>query len=128
MRLPTISAGWALSATIGVFGIMSDKDIDGDRAADPACRSLGSCDASVRARFRRRCAQTAAARRQGRARCVREYADPAAAYRAAREEAAEADRISFLARFSPSPRYWRRRSEPVRPGNLHDESPPPTSA
>jgi dihydrofolate synthase/folylpolyglutamate synthase len=86
--------------TIAVFGIMSDKDIDAviapliprvDRwevATLPPPRGSGA-DA-----LRQRLQDAGVA--PG---AVREYADPAAAYRAAREEAAEADRIIVFGSF-----------------------------
>jgi dihydrofolate synthase/folylpolyglutamate synthase len=86
--------------TIAVFGIMSDKDIDAviapliprvDRwevATLPPPR--GSSADALRQRLQDAGVAPGA---------VREYVDPAAAYRAAREEAAEADRIIVFGSF-----------------------------
>jgi dihydrofolate synthase/folylpolyglutamate synthase len=59
---------------------------------------------------------------------VREHADPAAAYRAAREDAAEADRIIVFGSFLTVAAVLAARERTGSAGELHDESPPPTSA
>jgi dihydrofolate synthase / folylpolyglutamate synthase len=86
--------------TFAVFGIMSDKDIDSviavlvsrvDRwhvASLPLPRAATAADLRVRLQ---RVGVSASA--------IREFSDPASAYRAAREEVAEADRIVVFGSF-----------------------------
>jgi dihydrofolate synthase/folylpolyglutamate synthase len=115
--------------TIAVFGIMSDKDIDAviapliprvDRwevATLPPPRGSG---ADV---LRQRLQDAGVALG-----AVREYADPAAAYRAAREEAAETDRIIVFGSFLTVAAVLAAKERTGPAGNPHDESAPPTSA
>lgn len=86
--------------TIAVFGILADKDVD---AVIAALRPLvdrwevatlppprGATSAALRERLQRAGVASDA---------VREHADPVAAYRAARDDAAEADRIIIFGSF-----------------------------
>jgi len=86
--------------TIAVFGIMSDKDIDAVIA--PLIGRVDRWEVATLPPPRGSSAEVLRHRLQDAGvapGAVREYADPAAAYRAAREEAAEADRIIVFGSF-----------------------------
>jgi dihydrofolate synthase/folylpolyglutamate synthase len=86
--------------TVAVFGIMSDKDIDAVIA--PLIPRVDRWEVATLPPPRGASARTLRQRLQDAgvaADAVREYADPAAAYAAAREEAAEADRIIVFGSF-----------------------------
>ena len=86
--------------TIAVFGIMSDKDIDAVIA--PLIGRVDRWEVATLPPPRGSSAEVLRQRLQDAGvapGAVREYADPAAAYRAAREEAAEADRIIVFGSF-----------------------------
>ncbi|MEP6998602.1 MAG: bifunctional tetrahydrofolate synthase/dihydrofolate synthase [Betaproteobacteria bacterium] len=115
--------------TIAVFGILADKDVDAVIAA-----LLPRVDRWLVATLPPPRGATAAALRQrlqdaGAAPdAVREYADPAAAYRAAREDAAEADRIIVFGSFLTVAAVLAMRERTVTGGDLHDVSLPPSRA
>ena len=112
--------------TIAVFGIMADKDVDAviaallprvDRwmvATLPAPR--GSTAAALAGRLGAAGVASDA---------VRAYVDPAAAYRAAREEATEADRIIVFGSFLTVAAVMATRERVTRAEDLRDESLPP---
>jgi dihydrofolate synthase/folylpolyglutamate synthase len=86
--------------TIAVFGIMSDKDIDAVIA--PLIARVDRWEVATLPLPRGSTAEALRHRLQGAGvapDAVREHVDPAAAYRAAREEAAEADRIIVFGSF-----------------------------
>jgi dihydrofolate synthase/folylpolyglutamate synthase len=86
--------------TIAVFGIMSDKDIDAVIA--PLIPRVDRWEVATLPPPRGSSAQALRQRLQDAGvapGAVREHVDPAAAYRAAREEAAEADRIIVFGSF-----------------------------
>jgi dihydrofolate synthase/folylpolyglutamate synthase len=111
--------------TIAVFGILSDKDIDAVIA--PLLRRVDRWEVATLPPPRGASAQLLRQRLQDAGvapDAVREHADAAAAYGAAREEAAEADRIIVFGSFLTVAAVLAAKERAGPAGNVHDESPP----
>lgn len=113
--------------TTAVFGILADKDLDGVIAAlAPAvdrwlATTLPPPRGASASALRRRLQAAGVAPE-----AIREYADPAAAYAAAREEALEADRIIVFGSFFTVAAALAAKERAVPSRNPHDSSLPPT--
>jgi len=111
--------------TIAVFGILSDKDIDAVIA--PLLRRVDRWEVATLPPPRGASAQLLRQRLQDAGvapDAVREHVDAAAAYGAAREEAAEADRIIVFGSFLTVAAVLAAKERAGPAGNVHDESPP----
>ena len=111
--------------TIAVFGILSDKDIDAVIA--PLLRRVDRWEVATLPPPRGANAQLLRQRLQDAGvapDAVREHVDAAAAYGAAREEAAEADRIIVFGSFLTVAAVLAAKERAGPAGNVHDESPP----
>jgi dihydrofolate synthase/folylpolyglutamate synthase len=111
--------------TFAVFGILADKDVDAGIAAllprvdrwflSSLPPPRGTTGSALRLQLERAGVAPGA---------IGEYGDPAAAYRAARDNAAEADRIIVFGSFLTVAAVLAARQRSASARNTHDESPP----